>query len=108
MPSGNLVARNIKGIVENLARVAENHAKYFAGGKELGDLVVVNNYKWYENINVLEFLSRTGRYFRLGRMTARDSVKTRLDSGEGISLTEFSYQVFQVILHITFYCSVCH
>ena len=101
MPSGNLVARNIKGIVENLARVAENHAKYFAGGKELGDLVVVNNYKWYENINVLEFLSRTGRYFRLGRMTARDSVKTRLDSGEGISLTEFSYQVFQVIRFCT-------
>ena len=96
------IGKNIRGIAADLKRVAENHAKYFAGDKELGDLVITNNIQWYENVNVLEFLSRTGRYFRLGRMMARESVKSRLDSEEGISLTEFSYQVFQVTKFCTY------
>ena len=90
------IAGNVRGIAADLKRVAENHAKYFASGKEIGDLVITNNIHWCENIKLLEFLSRTGRYFRLGRMTARESVKSRIDSGEGISFTEFSYQVLQV------------
>ena len=90
------IARNIRGIAADLKRVAENHAKYFAGGREIGDLVITNNMQWHEDSKTLDFLSRTGRYFRVSRMMARESVKSRLDSGEGISFTEFSYQVLQV------------
>ena len=35
----SVIARNIRGIAADLKRVAENHAKYFAGGREIGDLV---------------------------------------------------------------------
>ena len=92
----SVIARNIRGIAADLKRVAENHAKYFAGGREIGDLVITNNMQWHEDSKTLDFLSRTGRYFRVSRMMARESVKSRLDSGEGISFTEFSYQVLQV------------
>jgi tyrosyl-tRNA synthetase len=57
-------------------------------------LIVVNNADWYSEFKFVDFISEFGRHFRLGQMLSRQSVKDRLD-GEGISFTEFSYQVFQ-------------
>ena len=95
------IAKNVRGISADIKRVAENHAKYFSGGsgKELADLVITNNNYWYgewTGPDWKEFHKVTGRHFRLGRMLARTSVKSRLDSEEGISLQEFSYQIYQV------------
>lgn len=46
-------------------------------------------------MSCIEFLRDVGRYFRVGPMLAKDSVRTRLQSEEGMSFTEFSYQVLQ-------------
>ncbi|KAJ1880632.1 tyrosyl-tRNA synthetase, partial [Kickxella alabastrina] len=46
-------------------------------------------------MNILSFLGQIGRYARVGTMIARDSVKSRLQSEQGISFTEFSYQLLQ-------------
>lgn len=43
----------------------------------------------------LEFLRDIGKYARVGTMLAKDSVKTRLNSEQGISYTEFTYQLLQ-------------
>lgn len=52
-----------------------------------------NNITWYQKVNVINFLRDTGRYIRIGDMLSRTSVVSRMDSAEGISFTEFSYQV---------------
>lgn len=56
---------------------------------------IVDNHEWYSEQNVIEFLSRVGRHFRLGTMLSRHSVQSRLSSEFGMSFTEFCYQVFQ-------------
>ena len=56
---------------------------------------VVNNADWYENFNVVDFMATVGRHFRMQAMLHRESVAARLASPQGLSLTEFSYQVFQ-------------
>lgn len=55
----------------------------------------VSNYDWTAQMNVIDFLRDVGKNFRLGTMISKDIVARRLHSEEGISFTEFSYQVLQ-------------
>lgn len=55
----------------------------------------VDNYTWYKQMDILTFLRDVGKHYRLGVMLSKDSVKSRLYSDEGISFTEFSYQILQ-------------
>ncbi|KAH0465309.1 hypothetical protein IEQ34_005412 [Dendrobium chrysotoxum] len=57
--------------------------------------LVVDNFDWYKEITLLDFLREVGRYARVGTMMAKESVKKRLMSEEGISYTEFTYQLLQ-------------
>ncbi|HYV95783.1 MAG TPA: tyrosine--tRNA ligase [Chitinophagales bacterium] len=52
-----------------------------------------NNYEWFREIKVLDFLRDVGKHLTVNYMMAKDSVKSRLESG--ISFTEFSYQLLQ-------------
>ncbi|MDY5153718.1 tyrosyl-tRNA synthetase [Actinobaculum suis] len=56
---------------------------------------IVNNYEWTKDISAIDFLRDIGKYFRLGTMLNKDIVARRLESEEGISYTEFSYQILQ-------------
>ena len=62
---------------------------------ESGDTAaeIVNNYDWFKGIGFLEFLREAGKYISVNYMSAKDSVKKRLETG--ISFTEFSYQLLQ-------------
>lgn len=55
----------------------------------------VSNYDWTASMNVIDFLRDVGKNFRMGTMLSKDIVARRLHSPEGISFTEFSYQVLQ-------------
>ena len=55
--------------------------------------VVCDNYDWLSGYSMLEFLRDVGKHFSVNYMTAKDSVKSRLDAG--ISYTEFSYMLLQ-------------
>ncbi|KFF30812.1 tyrosine--tRNA ligase [Bifidobacterium bombi] len=55
----------------------------------------VSNYDWTARMSVIDFLRDVGKNFRLGTMLSKDIVARRLQSDEGISFTEFSYQVLQ-------------
>jgi tyrosyl-tRNA synthetase len=57
--------------------------------------VILNNDDWYRNFSVIDFLRDVGKHFRLGTMLSKDSVRIRLESEEGMSFTEFSYQLIQ-------------
>ena len=54
---------------------------------------IVNNYDWFEKVKFLDFLRDVGKYLTVSYMTAKDSVRQRLETG--ISFTEFSYQLLQ-------------
>jgi tyrosyl-tRNA synthetase len=59
--------------------------------------IVVNNLDWTEPISALDFLRDIGRHFRVNTMIRKDAVAARLNSSEGISYTEFSYQILQAL-----------
>ena len=55
--------------------------------------LLLNNSDWYAGTNVLDFLRDVGKHLTINYMIAKDSVKSRMDTG--ISFTEFSYQLLQ-------------
>ena len=56
---------------------------------------MVNNLDWTDGLSAIDLLREIGQHYRLGTMLAKDTVARRLASDEGISYTEFSYQVLQ-------------
>jgi len=57
---------------------------------------MVNNYDWMKNFSFLEFIRDVGKHITVNYMMAKDSVKSRLtNEGEGMSFTEFTYQMVQ-------------
>ncbi|MFR0356532.1 tyrosine--tRNA ligase [Streptomyces sediminimaris] len=57
--------------------------------------VMVNNLDWTQGLSAIEFLRDVGKHFRVNKMIAKEAVARRLESQEGISYTEFSYQILQ-------------
>jgi tyrosyl-tRNA synthetase len=56
---------------------------------------MVNNYDWFRNFHFLDFIRDVGKHITVNYMTAKDSVKKRLEGSSGMSFTEFSYQLVQ-------------
>jgi tyrosyl-tRNA synthetase len=71
---------------------------------------MMNNADWLRRIGLLDFLRDTGKHFTVNYMLAKESVKRRLGSEEGISFTEFSYTLLQahdyLHLHDTVNCTL--
>ncbi len=80
--------KNVQGIQKDLQRILN-----FSSGPNPAKLL--NNFDWYREMTCIDFLRDIGRYFRVGPMLAKDSVRSRLQSEEGMSFTEFSYQLLQ-------------
>ncbi|MDQ1538192.1 MAG: tyrosyl-tRNA synthetase, partial [Actinomycetota bacterium] len=71
---------------------------------------MVNNLDWTAPMSALDFLRDVGKHFRVNAMIKKDAVATRLASQDGISYTEFSYQLLQALdyLHLfrTYGCTL--
>lgn len=95
-PSGKSGERalNPKDVVHGWAERLKRQVSPFLDF-ECGRLsaVLADNYEWISELDVLSLLRDVGKHFSLGVMLAKESVKTRLQTG--ISYTEFSYQVLQ-------------
>ncbi|MBO1753216.1 tyrosine--tRNA ligase [Actinotalea sp. BY-33] len=65
--------------------------------------LMVNNLDWTADLGAIEFLREVGKHYRLGTMLAKDTVARRLASDEGISFTEFSYQILQGMDYLELY-----
>jgi tyrosyl-tRNA synthetase len=57
--------------------------------------LLLNNYDFYRDMNVLDFLRDVGKYLTVNYMMSKESVKRRIEGETGISFTEFSYQLLQ-------------
>ena len=64
---------------------------------------IVNNLDWTQAMSAIDFLRDLGKHFRMGTMLSKDVVARRLASEEGISYTEFSYQVLQANDYLELY-----
>ncbi|MGB3974848.1 MAG: tyrosine--tRNA ligase [bacterium] len=98
-PSGKDQERqllSLEALRENENALRKQLARFldFETGKN--SAVMVNNYDWLGKFNYLDFLRTIGKHFSINAMMAKDSVKQRLTGrDQGISYTEFSYQILQ-------------
>jgi tyrosyl-tRNA synthetase len=83
--------KNEEGIKNQLSRFLD-----FSSGIK-NRAIMVNNYDWMREYSFLEFIRDIGKHITVNYMMSKDSVKKRLgaDSKDGMSFTEFSYQLVQ-------------
>ncbi len=65
--------------------------------------VFVNNLEWTEGLSALDFLRDVGKHFRVNQLVKKEAIAARLGSEEGISYTEFSYQLLQALDFLELY-----
>jgi tyrosyl-tRNA synthetase len=95
-PSGKSKERNLldeKTLNHNLACIQKQLEQFLTFDCGVNSAELVNNYDWFKEFNFLEFIRDVGKHIPVNYMMAKDSVKSRLESG--MSFTEFSYQLVQ-------------
>ncbi|HEV7373470.1 MAG TPA: tyrosine--tRNA ligase [Pyrinomonadaceae bacterium] len=90
------VQRNLEGIKEQLSRfldfnASENPAR------------IINNADWLLPISMTDFLRDVGKFFTVNYLLAKESVKRRLETEDGMSFTEFSYPLLQSYDYLVLY-----
>lgn len=88
---------NTEEVVQNwVEKIKQQVSPFLTFNQEKNSALVVNNYDWFGNMNVLTFLRDIGKYFSVNSMINKESVKQRIDRDEsGISFTEFAYSLLQ-------------
>ncbi|MCR5114822.1 MAG: tyrosine--tRNA ligase [Bacteroidales bacterium] len=99
-PSGKSQERNLldsETLRHNQACIRKQLAKFLDfDGKEPNAALLVNNYDWMSQFSFLDFIRDIGKHITVNYMMAKDSVKKRFNGeGDGMSFTEFSYQLVQ-------------
>ena len=93
-PSGRSTARNMitmEEVAHNVECLKSQLARFIT--LENGEANFVNNYDWFGNLKLLDFLRDIGSRFSVNRMLAQKSVESRLENG--LSFLEFSYSLLQ-------------
>jgi tyrosyl-tRNA synthetase len=111
-PSGKSQERpllNKESLEVNLKGIQKNIEIFLDFNNSEAKAQILNNYSWFENYQFIDFLRDVGKYFRLGSMLGKESVRSRLESPEGMSFTEFSYQLLQAydFLHLAKHHNTC-
>lgn len=107
-PSGKSQERNllsVEQIEKNLAGLKKQLARLIDFDTQLPNAaLLVNNYDWMSKYSFIGFIRDIGKHITVNYMMAKDSVKRRLDpteGTEGLSFTEFSYQLIQATDFLT-------
>jgi tyrosyl-tRNA synthetase len=98
-PSGKSEERNMlseEELNKNVIGVRSQLEKFLNFDTSLPNAAeLTNNYEWFKSISFLEFIREAGKHITVNYMMAKDSVKKRLESENGMSFTEFTYQLVQ-------------
>ncbi len=89
MLSEDVLNKNVEGIKKQLQKFLDFDSQSSNGA------VMVNNYDWFKGISFLDFIRDAGKHITVNYMMAKDSVKKRLEGENGMSFTEFTYQLVQ-------------
>ena len=90
-PGGRSRERNLL----DAATLTRNNERIAAQIERISRVRLVNNLDWTGPVTLLDFLRDVGKHANVNQMISRESVKARLESENGISFTEFSYQLLQ-------------
>ncbi|PHR72514.1 MAG: tyrosine--tRNA ligase [Lutibacter sp.] len=99
-PSGKSAERNLLDeatLNHNIAGVKAQLERFLDFSDDGNGAELVNNYDWMKEISLIDFVRDTGKHITVNYMMAKDSVKKRIsgEGSEGMSFTEFTYQLFQ-------------
>jgi tyrosyl-tRNA synthetase len=98
-PSGKSAERNLLDeatLNKNLDGIKKQLEKFLDFNCGASSAEIVNNYDWFKAYSFLDFIRDAGKHITVNYMMAKDSVKKRISGeGEGMSFTEFSYQLIQ-------------
>jgi tyrosyl-tRNA synthetase len=95
-PSGKSDERNLQDeetLAKNIAGVKKTLERFLDFNDSETGAIMVNNYDWMKEFSFIGFIRDVGKHLTVNYMSAKDSVKTRIQTG--ISFTEFSYQLIQ-------------
>lgn len=94
-PSGKRTERNLldEDALRHNQECVQKQLERFLDFSGSNAARMVNNYDWFKDMGFLRFIREVGKHITVNYMMAKDSVKSRLESG--LSFTEFSYQLVQ-------------
>src|ERR1019366_9143705 len=96
-PSGKSEERNLLStevLNHNVKSVQKQLEKFLDFNSEKDNAAeMVNNYDWFKEISFLDFIRDVGKHISINYMMAKDSVRKRLEGENGMSFTEFTYQL---------------
>ena len=87
--SEEVLQQNVEGVRNQLSKFLD-----FSASNPQAALLV-NNYDWFKGLDFLTFIRDVGKHITVNYMMAKDSVKKRIEGENGMSFTEFSYQLVQ-------------
>ena len=112
-PSGKATERallTVEQVEKNVTGIRGQLARFLDFDDTSTPARLVNNAEWLTRLTAIEFMRDVGKYFTVNYMLAKESVKRRSGSDEGISYTEFSYLLLQsydfLVLHDRFNCTL--
>ncbi|GFR80815.1 tyrosine--tRNA ligase [Elysia marginata] len=99
-PSGKSKERNLlteEQLSANIKEILRQIDKYVDFERPKNPAILVNNYDWMKPFSLIDFVRDIGKHITVNYMMAKDSVKKRISTqdSEGMSFTEFTYQLFQ-------------
>ena len=101
-PSSERTLKSKEQTAADVERIAVQVRKILSED-EASPPIFVNNLDWTAPISALDFLRDFGKHFRVNQMIKKDAVAARLNSDQGISYTEFSYQILQALDYLELY-----
>ena len=101
-PSSERVLKTKEQTAADVERIAVQVRAILAADTD-NPPIFVNNLDWTAPISALDFLRDYGKHFRVNQMIRKDAISARLESQEGISYTEFSYQILQALDYLELY-----
>src|SRR5207244_5565302 len=112
-PSGKTAERTLlspEQVEANAAAIRAQLSRFLDFDTRSNPARLVNNADWLTTMSAMEFLRDVGKYFTVNYMLAKESVKRRIESEDGISYTEFSYLLLQaydfLVLHDRYGCTL--
>jgi tyrosyl-tRNA synthetase len=105
-PSGKTKERQLltrEQVEANLAGIKEQLSRFLDFDSAANPARIVNNADWLTPITMMEFLRDVGKYFTVNNLLAKEAIKRRLETDEGISFTEFSYPLLQAYDYLVLY-----
>jgi tyrosyl-tRNA synthetase len=105
-PSGKTVERQlltVEQVEANVEGIRGQLSRFLDFESTVAPARLINNAEWLTKLGAIEFMRDVGKHFTINAMLAKESVKRRIESADGISYTEFSYSLLQaydfLVLH---------